>query len=53
MADFNNSLGLLSYLLVTECRRYDVGISEDRFKFVNGISEEGKFCILVKTATAF
>ena len=38
--DFNNALGLLSDLLVTGCRKYDAGMSEDRFKFVNEISEE-------------
>ena len=53
VADFNNSLWLFSYLLVTGCRRYDAGLSEDRFKFNNGILEERKFCVLVKTATAF
>ena len=53
MADFNNSLGLLSNLLVTGCLRYDAGTSEDRFKFVNEIAEESKFCVLVKTAIAF
>ena len=47
------SLGLLSYLLVTGCRRYDAGMSEDRFILVNGISEEMKFCVLLKTATSF
>ena len=39
------SLGLLSYLLVTGCQRYDAGMSEDRFILVNGISEERKFCV--------
>ena len=53
MADFNNSLWLLSNLLVTVCRRYDAGMSENRFKFVNRISEEKKFYVLVETATAF
>ena len=53
MADFANSLRLLSNLLVTGCQRYDAGMSEDRFKFVNGISQERKFCVLVKTAIAF
>ena len=28
-------------------------MSEDRFKFVNRISEEWKFCVLVETAIAF
>ena len=50
---FEISLGLLSYLLVTGCRRYDAGMSEDRFILVNGISEERKFCVLLKTATSF
>ena len=50
---FKISLGLLSYLLVTGCRRYDAGMSEDRFMLVNGISEERKFCVLLKTATSF
>ena len=53
MAEFNNSLGLLSYLLVTACQKHDAGMSEDIFKFVKGISEERKLCVLVKTATAF
>ena len=53
VADFNNSLVLLSYLLITGSRRYDARMSEDRFKLVNGISEERKFCVLVKTDTAF
>ena len=47
------SLGLLSYLLVTGCRRYDAGMSEDRFILINGISEERKFFVLLKTATYF
>ena len=47
------SLGLLSYLLVTGCRRYDAGMSEDRFILVNGISEERKFYVLFKTPTSF
>ena len=50
---FEISLGLLSHLLVTGCRRYDAGMSEDRFILVNGISEERKFCVLLKTATSF
>ena len=50
---FKISLGLLSYSLVTGCRRYDAGMSEDRFILVNGISEERKFCVLLKTATSF
>ena len=50
---FKISLGLLSNLLVTGCRRYDAGMSEDRFILVNGISEERKFCVLLKTATSF
>ena len=49
---FKIYLGLLSYLLVTGCRRYDAGMSEDRFILVNGIPEERKFCVL-KTATSF
>ena len=53
VADFNKTLGLLSYLLVTGCRRSDAGMSEDIFKFINGISEERNFFVLVKTATAF
>ena len=28
-------------------------MSEDRFILVNGISEERKFCVLLKTATSF
>ena len=47
------SLGLLSYVLVTGCRRYDAGMSEDRFILVNGMSEKRKFCVLLKTATSF
>ena len=47
------SLGLLSYLLVTGCRRYDAGMSEDRFILINGISEERIFFVLLKTATYF
>ena len=47
------SLGLLSYLLVTGCRRYDAGMSEDRFILINGISEERNFFILLKTPTHF
>ena len=50
---FYISLGLLSYLLVTGRRRYDAGMSGDRFILVNGISEERKFCVLLKTATSF
>ena len=50
---FEISLGLLSHLLVTGCRRYDAGMSEDRFILVNGISEERKFCVLLKTAKSF
>ena len=53
MADFLDFLGLLSYLLLTGCRRYDAGISEDIFILVNGISEERKFCVLLKTAISF
>ena len=44
---------LLSYLLVTGCRKYDAGMSEDRFILVNGMSEERKFYVLLKTATSF
>ena len=32
---------------------YDAGMSEDRFKYVNRISEERKFCVLVKSATVY
>ena len=52
VADFLDFLGLLSYLLVTGCRRHDAGMSEDRFILVNVISEERKFCVLLKTATS-
>ena len=55
MADFLDffRVVVIQYLLVTGCRRYDAGMSEDRFILVNGISEERKFCVLLKTAISF
>ena len=40
-------------IFIGGCRRYDTGMSEDIFILVNGISEEKKFCFLLKTTTSF
>ena len=56
MADFLDFLDFFRVVVIfigKGCRRYDAGMSEDRYILVNGISEERKFCVLLETATSF
>ena len=53
MADFLDFFRVVVIFIGNRMWRYDAGMSEDRFILVIGISEERKFCVLLKTATSF